>query len=47
MCVHACSGASVVSLCKPVDRSPPDSVHGIFKSRILQLIAISSSRVSS
>ena len=36
------------TLCDPVDCSPPDSsVHGIFQTRILEWVAISSSRGSS
>ena len=39
---------SVVSLCNPMDCSPPgSSVHGIFQARILEWVAISSSRGSS
>ena len=39
---------SHVGLCNPVDHSPPgSSVHGILQARILELIAISSSRGSS
>ena len=37
-----------LTLCKPLDYSPPDSsVHGIFQARILQWAAISFSRGSS
>ena len=37
-----------VQLCNPMDYSPPDSsVHGIFQARILEQVAISSSRESS
>ena len=41
-----CSGAqSCLSLCDPMDSSPPSSsVHGIFQSRILEWVAISSRR---
>ena len=36
---------SRVQLCNPMDYSPPDSsVHGIFQARILEQVAISSSR---
>ena len=39
---------SVVSLCDPMDCSPPgSSVHEVFQGRILEWVAISSSRVSS
>ena len=39
---------SVVSLCDPIDYSPPGfSVHGIIQERILEWVAISSSKVSS
>jgi len=39
---------SVISVCDPIDCSPPDSsVHGIFQARILGCIAISFSRGSS
>ena len=39
---------SVVSLCDPMDCSPPDSsVHRIFQARILEWVAISYSRGSS
>ena len=37
-----------LSLCKPMDCSPPgSSVHGIFQTRILEWVAISYSRESS
>ena len=44
-----CSVAqSCLTLCDPVDCSPPgSSVHGIFPARILEWVAISSSRGSS
>ena len=36
---------SCLTLCNPMDYSPPgSSVHGIFKTRILEWVAISSSR---
>ena len=36
------------TLCNPMDYSPPgSSVHGIFQARILEWVAISSSRESS
>ena len=46
--VHACSAAkSCSTLCDPMDCSPPgSSVHGIFQARILDWVAISSSRGS-
>ena len=44
-CVHS---QLCVTLCDPIDCSPPDSsVHGILQARILQWVAISSSRGSS
>ena len=40
MCVQSC-----LTLCDPMNYSPPGfSVHGIFQARILELVAISSSR---
>ena len=40
MCTQSC-----VTLCNPMDCSPPgSSVHGIFQARILEWVAISSSR---
>ena len=49
MRVSVCSVAqSCLTLCDPMDLSPPDSsVHGIFQARILDWIAISYSRGSS
>ena len=45
VCVLSCS---VVSLCNPMDYSPPGpSGHGIFEARILQWVAVPSSRESS
>ena len=46
---HACTPArSCPTLCYPVDCSPPGSpVHGISQARILEWVAISSSRGSS
>ena len=45
VCVHA---QSCLTLYDPMDCSPPDSsVHGIFQARMLEYIAISSSRGSS
>ena len=48
-CVHECSVAqSCPILCDRIDYSPPDfSVHGIILARILEWVAISSSRESS
>ena len=47
MCVHAYS-LSHVQLCDPMGCRPPDpSVHGIFQARIMEWVAISSSRESS
>ena len=44
--VHACSVMS--DFCDPLDCSPPgSSVHGIFKARILEWVAVSYSRGSS
>ena len=44
-CVHAKSLQSCLTLCDPMDCSPPGStVHGIFQARILELVAISYSR---
>ena len=43
-----CVVASVVSNCDPIDCSPPgSSVHGIFQARILEWVALPSSRGSS
>ena len=45
-CVCVCSvNQSCLTLCNPMDCSPPGfSVHGIFQARILEQVAISSSR---
>ena len=44
-CAVVLSCLSHVRLCDPMDCSPPDSpVHGIFQARILEQVAISSSR---
>ena len=45
--VHACTVTqSCLTLCKPMDCSPPDSfVHGIFQARILEWVAISSPEI--
>ena len=47
--VHACSATQLcLTFCDPMDCSQPDStVHGIFQARILESVAISSSRRSS
>ena len=46
--MHACLVAQLCpALCNPMDWSPPgSSVHGIFQARILEWVAISSSRGS-
>ena len=45
-CVHAKLLQSCLALCNPMDCSPPgSSVHGILQARILQWVAIPSSRV--
>ena len=45
LCVHAKPLQSCPTLCNPMDCSPPgSSVPGIFQARILEWIAISSSR---
>ena len=47
-CVHAKWLQSWLTLCNPLDYSPPGaSVHGISQARILEWVAISSSRGSS
>ena len=47
-CVCAKSLQSRLTLCDPVDRSPPGpSVHGILQARILEWVDMSSSRGSS
>ena len=44
-CMHSESLQSCPTLCYPVDCSPPgSSVHGILQARILDWVAISSSR---
>ena len=46
--LHAKSLQLCLTLCNPVDRSPPgSSVHGILQARILEWVAISYSRGSS
>ena len=48
MCMHAKLLQSYLTLCDPMDCSPPGSyVHGILQARILEWVAISSSRGSS
>ena len=48
MCVCALCAQLCPTLCDPKDCSPPDSsVHRIFQARILEWVAISSSRESS
>ena len=45
---HVCSGTLVVSLCDPMDCSPPGPcVLGILQARILECVAMPSSRGSS
>ena len=45
MCVHAKSLQSYLTLCNPVDHSlPGSSVHGICQARILEWVAMPSSR---
>ena len=47
-CVHAKSLQSSLTLCDPVDCSPPGcSVHGVLQARILEWAAMPSSRRSS
>ena len=44
-CMHAQSLQLCPTLCNPMDCSPPaSSVHGILQARILEWVAISSSR---
>ena len=48
MCVRAQSLSRVRGFCNPIDCSPPSSSgHGISQARILEWVAISSSRGSS
>ena len=43
--LRACLVPSIVSLCDPMDCSPPgSSVHGILQARILEWVAMPSSR---
>ena len=48
LCVHVCMcSVAQSSLCDPVDYSPPgSSVHGVSQARILEWVAISSSKGS-
>ena len=44
----ACVSQSCPALCRPMDRSPPgSSIHGILQARILEWVAMPSSRGSS
>ena len=46
--MHAKSLQSCLTLCDPMDCSPPgSSVHGIFQARILEWVAMTCSRESS
>ena len=46
--ILAAAAQSCPTLCDPIDSSPPGfSAHGIFQARILEWVAISSSRGSS
>ena len=46
-CMHAKSLQSCLTLCNPMDSSPPDSsVHGILQARVLEWVAISFSRIN-
>ena len=48
ICVRAKSLQSCLTLCDPVDCSPPGcSIHGILQARILERVAVTSSRGSS
>ena len=48
LCVYVCLSVSCLTLCDPMDCSPPgSSVHGILQARILGWVAISFSRASS
>ena len=47
-CIHAKLLQSSLTLCDPTDRSPPgSSLHGILQARILERLAMPSSRESS
>ena len=48
MSMNACSLQSCLTLCDPMAHRPPrSSVHGILQARILEWVAVSSSRRSS
>ena len=48
MCVHARSLQSCLTLCSPMDCSPPgSSLHGILQARVLEWVAMPPSRGSS
>ena len=47
VCVCVLSLSYVTILCESMDCSPPGSVHGIFQTRILEWVAMPSSRGSS
>ena len=47
VCMHAKLLHSCPALCIPMDCSPPGSVHGILQARILEWVAMPSSRGSS
>ena len=48
MCMCALCAESCLTLCNPMDCSPPGSfVHGIFQAKILERVAVSFSRGSS
>ena len=48
LCVRAKSLQPCLTLCDPMDCSPPgSSVHGLLQARILEWAAMSSSRASS
>ena len=47
-CLHVLSHQSCLTLCNPMDCSPPgSSVHGIFQARVLEWVTMPSSRGSS
>ena len=47
-CVHAKSLQSYLTLCDPMDRSPPDlPIYAIFQARILKWVAMPFSKGSS
>ena len=47
LCVHTKLLQLCLTLCNPVDCSPPDpSIHGIFQQRILKWVIMTSSRGS-